>query len=384
MQTWRVALVGCGPRGLAQGRAYRAHPRTELVAVCDRLPERRETLANELGVASRFTDAEAMVRSVAPDIVAIPTGTEFHYPLCRQLLAHACHLDVEKPLCWDLAQADTLVALARQMAVKVAVHHQTRVGGAWRAQQAALRAGQIGEPQWLTASDKGYYGGFGLLNIGTHLVTNLTGLVGHCRAVSATALTNGSPLTPEDVVLAPYGMGPIAGEQIVATLEFDHGVLGTLRCQRFAKVDSAAYGFEVYGTSGRLLWRAGRAWGLAAPHDQPGASGGAWQPLEPVAPPVSDPTGAAQPDELWYVEEFVRALDEDRAHPCSIVSAAHTLEVLLGVLESAALQRRVELPQPRRAHPLLAWRAAHRLPPPPEVPRDYGPWLAAEEARWVG
>ena len=40
MQQYRVAILGCRGRGTAAGRAYHQHPRTEVVALCDLVPER--------------------------------------------------------------------------------------------------------------------------------------------------------------------------------------------------------------------------------------------------------------------------------------------------------------------------------------------------------
>jgi predicted dehydrogenase len=93
-----------------------------------------------------------------------------------------------------------------------------------RALASALAAGRIGKLRHIIASDKGYYGGYGLMNIGTHLVNNILHLAGHCRAVSAVATTGGRPITPQDVLPSPSGMGFIAGESITATLTFDGGV----------------------------------------------------------------------------------------------------------------------------------------------------------------
>jgi predicted dehydrogenase len=50
--TYRVAILGCRARGTAAGRAYAAHPRTQVVALCDLLPERAAALGDELGVAA--------------------------------------------------------------------------------------------------------------------------------------------------------------------------------------------------------------------------------------------------------------------------------------------------------------------------------------------
>ena len=63
-------------------------------------------------------------------------------------------------------------------------------------------------------------GGYGLMNIGTHLVNNMLEIAGHVRRVTAAATAGGRAITPHDVLPAPSGMGVIVGENITATLSF--------------------------------------------------------------------------------------------------------------------------------------------------------------------
>ena len=128
MQTYRIGILGCRGRGTAAARAYHAHPRTEIVALCDLVEERLNTLGDEVDVTARFTDLDEMIRQTQPDIVAIPTGTEFHYDLCMRVLEHGVNIEVEKPMCVDLVQADAVIAKAKAKGVQVAVHHQ---GTSW-------------------------------------------------------------------------------------------------------------------------------------------------------------------------------------------------------------------------------------------------------------
>ena len=52
----------------------------------------------------------------------------------------------------------------------------------------------------------------------------------------------------------------------------------TLLCERFPKVDTAAYMIEVLGTKGRLFWRVNGAWALDHPHFLPSDGGEAVAP----------------------------------------------------------------------------------------------------------
>jgi len=381
MKTYRVAILGCRGRGTAAARAYHAHPRTELVGLCDLIKERLDTLGDEVSVSARFTDLDEMIEKMKPDLVAIPTGTEFHYELCMRVLEHGVNIEVEKPMCAYLEQADAVLAKAKQKGVKVAEHHQGRVGASMQAIARAFDDGQIGSIRYIYGSGKGYYGGYGLMNIGTHTINNIIKFGGHCRSVVATGLTDGHHITPQDVVPSPSGMGTIACEHITATLQFDDGVTGTLLQHRFDKMDSTAYAMEIYGTEGRLFWKSSGAWWLPQPHFMPDGEHDQWQSLAPIYPEHYDPKSGVSQDDYWFVEEYVRALDEDSDHECSGAEAGHVIEIMMGIFESAAYGKRVNLPQTRRDHPLLRWRAEAGLEAPEKMPRPYGEWLSSEYRR---
>lgn len=233
MKSYRVAILGCRGRGTAAARAYHAHPRTEVVALCDLVQDRLDALGDELGVAARYTDLDAMMGQHQPDIVAIPTGTEFHHALALRVLDYGVHIDIEKPLCVNCQQADEVLAKARAKNVRIAVHHQGRVGVYMQAVAKALAEGRIGSLRHIHAHGKNYYGGYNLMNIGTHIINNMLKVAGPCRSVVATATTAGRPIAPTDVVPSPQGMGTIAGEHITATLDFAGGVTATLLQHRF-------------------------------------------------------------------------------------------------------------------------------------------------------
>lgn len=389
MRTYRVALLGCGSRGRAHGRAYLTHPRTTLVALCDLDAGRLQALGTELGVERRYADLDAMLAAAAPDIVAIPTATEFHFPLAMRCLEHGCHIDVEKPICEHLDQADELLATARRQNREIAVHHQWRVGPPTAAVLAALQEGRIGTLRYLYASGKGYYGGYGVPNIGTHLLNQLFALAGRVRSVSGHVLTDGRAIGPHDVLQAPMGMGIVAGENITALLEFETGVCATWLQHRFERIDLSAHMVEIYGTEGRLLWRPHGAFWLPTPNIPPGPNittppydNAHWEAL-PLTPPAAWTDAAAcNVDEFAFVDRYVAALDAGRSHPCSGAEGRHVMEVINALFFSAVQGRRIALADMPRHHPLRAFRAEHGLEPdPPPAPRAYRDWLAQEDAR---
>ncbi len=384
MKTYRVAILGCRSRGTSAAKAYHAHPRTQIVALCDLVQDRLKTLGDILNVpaSAHFTDLDEMIRRTNPDIVAISTATETHYPLCMRVLEHGVNIEVEKPLCIDLVQADALLAKAKEKNARVAVHHQRRTGASMQAIAKVFEAGTIGELRYIYASGKGYYAGYGLMNIGTHVINNMLRFGQKCRSVITQATTGGRSIHHEDVLPAPAGMGTVAGEYVTATLQFEGNVTGTLLQHRFPKVDTDAYVMELYGTEGRLLWSELKgAWWLPTPHFVPDGINDQWQPLTAIYPTHFDPETGADADDYCFVDAYVNALDENRDHQSNGEAGRHVIEILMAIFESAVYGRRVDLPQKNREHPLLHWRAEAGLGEIAQMPRDYGTWLALENKR---
>ena len=389
MNTYRVALLGCGGRGRQHGRAYRSHPRTELVATCDLDPARLESISLELGVSAQYRDLDMMLDQAQPDIVAIPTATQFHFPLAMRCLEWGCHIDVEKPITEHLGQADILMAKAQELSVEIAVHHQWRTSPAMTAVRKSFANGSIGDLRFLYASGKGYYGGYGLPNIGTHLLNQLFSMAGNVKAVSGHVLTDGRQIAPEDVLTAPQGMGIMAGENVTALLEFENGVCAVLLQHRFERIDLSAHVVEAYGSNGRLLWRPHGAFLLPGPNIPPGPNltewagdNGQWESL-----PLEMPSGWQEGmdchvDEFAFVDQYVQALDLGTHHPCDGASGRHVLEVINGIYTSAVEGHKVVIDEMKRGNPLHEFRTAAGLSPEPEPgPEGYDAFVTQEDAR---
>ena len=179
----------------------------------------------------------------------------------------------------------------------------------------------------------------------------------------------------------------MAGDRVTATLQFDNGVTGTLLQHRFDKLNLDAHVLELYGTEGRLLWHPHGAWWLPHPHALPVDDLNAWQKLEPLYADGFDqvvesiPNGELVEGDYWFVDEYVRALDEGRPHECSGAEGRHVVEIIMGIFESAAYGKRVDLPQADRQHPLLRWRREAGLGGPEPMPMTDAEWLEEEKKR---
>ena len=130
MEQIRTAVIGTGYLGRFHAEKFAALPAAELVAVVDIRPERATESAARLGVRA-LTDYHALIGEV--DAVSIVVPTTLHHEVARFFLANGVHVLVEKPITTTLAQADELIALARERVLVLQVGHSERFNAALRA-----------------------------------------------------------------------------------------------------------------------------------------------------------------------------------------------------------------------------------------------------------
>lgn len=143
----RVAVIGMGPIGNRHADLYQADPLSELVAVCDRIPERADAAASRLGVPG-FYDAQKMLDALRPDVVSVATGgVEYgsdHYEPTMQALSAGCHVLGEKPISNEVEEGEEMVAKAREMGVCYGINLNHRFTPAARVAKRWVDEGRIG------------------------------------------------------------------------------------------------------------------------------------------------------------------------------------------------------------------------------------------------
>jgi predicted dehydrogenase len=113
----RVCVIGMGPIGNRHAGIYKEDELAELVGVCDILHDRADAAAARLS-APGFYDAREMLDKLRPDLCSVTTGGyEYgsdHYQPTMQALAAGCHVLCEKPISNEIAEAEEMVAFARE------------------------------------------------------------------------------------------------------------------------------------------------------------------------------------------------------------------------------------------------------------------------------
>jgi len=113
MDRLRLAVVGCGNISQMNVPGYLAHPRCDVVALCDTVPERAKRRAKEWGITPRiYSDFAQVLDDPGIDAVELLTPTWLHAAQIIAALAAGKHVSCQKPLAISVAEADRIAAAA--------------------------------------------------------------------------------------------------------------------------------------------------------------------------------------------------------------------------------------------------------------------------------
>ena len=127
-----LAVIGCGRMGKLHARTYAGLPQAKLVGVFDADPLAAEATAKEYDCRP-FSNLEELLSRVKAATIATPT--RFHAQVAETCLKRGVACLIEKPLAFNVAECEKIVAWSKQFGVTVQVGHIERFNPAMRAMQ---------------------------------------------------------------------------------------------------------------------------------------------------------------------------------------------------------------------------------------------------------
>jgi predicted dehydrogenase len=143
----KVAVVGTGGWAEQHTRIFSRREDTDLVAVVGRDAERTAARAKRYG-AKPYTDLDEMIERERPDLITVSLPNEHHFDITRKLIDARIPLLVEKPLVFDLEQADELLEAAGDLFFAINFNH--RYAEPVLRARAAISRGELGEIMFST------------------------------------------------------------------------------------------------------------------------------------------------------------------------------------------------------------------------------------------
>ncbi len=135
MKKIRTAVIGVGHMGRYHAEKFAACEGAELAAVVDSDQERAAALAEKLGCAA-FADYRQILGQADAAVIATPTAQ--HYEIALACIGAGMHVLIEKPITRTVAEADALIAAAKQRGLVLQVGHVERQNIAFRALAARM------------------------------------------------------------------------------------------------------------------------------------------------------------------------------------------------------------------------------------------------------
>ena len=132
----KVGVVGTGALGQHHTRIYGELAEAELVGIYDVDPARAAEMAAKHQTRA-FNDLDALMAEVEAVSVVVPTDK--HRAVAGALIERGVHVLIEKPIAATTAEAEELVALAKQHGVIVQVGHVERFNPVLSYLEAAAR-----------------------------------------------------------------------------------------------------------------------------------------------------------------------------------------------------------------------------------------------------
>ncbi|MDE2868261.1 MAG: Gfo/Idh/MocA family oxidoreductase [Chloroflexota bacterium] len=366
-----IGATGAGNYGHDLDLAWQFIPAVEVVAVTDVDEELARAKADQLGARQAFGDFREMLHRVQADFVTVCLRRphERSEMMLAAIEAGAKGIYCEKPFVRTPAEADAVVAAAERGGTKIQVAHNWRVDPKVRRMLEMVRAGDIGRLVAMHATGKNDSrrgGAEDLAVLGVHQLDLLRQFAGDPRQLSANVMQAGRPVGIQDAREGNENLGLMAGDQIFATLLFDHGVTGTFSSVRTGRGMHRQMGIELVGTAGLLSLRGGPTTGQPLlinrrPELDPGVESN-WEtvPVPPLdAEALGDTEGKADVRQLLHTtmtRDLVRAVEQNRRPICDAIDGRWTVEMVLAVHEAGLTQQTVRFPLQVRENPYAARR----------------------------
>lgn len=237
----KIALIGAGGWGRQHARILAAHPAVDFCAVVGRTLEKTRSRAAEVGVPY-YLDINAMLAQEKPDLVSLSLPNQGHFAATMAVIEAGYPLLVEKPLVFDLAEAEQLLEAAAKRNLFFAINFNHRYARPVEMAHAAIQAGRLGDLVFATWR----FGGSGG---DCHDHNNL--IETQCHGFDLLEYLCG----PIDSIMAQMTDRTGKGySTLVLALHFANGAVGSLvgsYDSSYAYADT--HHVEINGTAGRIL-----------------------------------------------------------------------------------------------------------------------------------
>jgi predicted dehydrogenase len=183
MDKVRVGLIGLG-FGSEFIPIYQAHPKAEVIAICQRSQARLDEIGDKFGIAARYTDFREVVTDPNVDFVHINSPIPDHAPQTIAALKAGKHVMCTVPMATTLEEAAEIVGLVRETGLKYMMAETVVYSREYLFIKELYDKGELGRIQYLQASHPqdmegwpDYWKDIVPMHYATHVVSPLMAMV---------------------------------------------------------------------------------------------------------------------------------------------------------------------------------------------------------------
>ncbi len=336
-----VALVGAGNIAGRYVEDLLKYPELRVVGLTDLHRERADRLAQVAGCRAYASLHELLADQDVALLVNL-TPPSSHAAVTRTALEAGRHVFSEKPLASNAAEARDLVELALRRGLRLGCAPIVSMGelaqSAWR----WVREGSLGTVRLAYADvnwgrveswhpePQPFLEVGALIDVGVYPLTMLTSIFGPARRVHAVS----AMLMPERTTLAGESFRLQRDDFMLALIELESGMLVRLTANFYVSDRDRQRGIELHGDRGSLWLSNWFQYQGILEHAPFGEDARPVPLIREAKDPI--PWGAG-------VVEMAAAIRDARPHRASGEQAAHVVETLDAVLQSAAGGTAVEV-----------------------------------------
>jgi predicted dehydrogenase len=350
----RIGIIGCGMIAGPYVRSLRPFPQVELAGVASRTYAKCSVFAGENDLRA-YESVAALLSDDTIEMVLDLSGQDAHASVVASCLDAGKHVYCEKPLALSYAQAAELAARAKAAGLRLGSAPSTFMGEAQQTAAKVIREGRLGKVRLVYAeinhgrvetwhaSAPSFYRCGPLFDMGPYALILLTSIFGPAARVQAF----GRYLLPERRTTDGTAFTLEKPDFVLALVEFRDGPLARLSINYYAdwwKKEGELV--EFHGDEGSLCLGHVSVFGAPVEYAEYGKR------YEAVTP-VREPFQGIE----WGrgVVDMAAALREGRPHRASGEQAAHIVEIMCAIEESAAANKAVDVKSTFPAPAPMEW-----------------------------
>lgn len=354
MSKWiRTAILGCGNIADRYATFITKYPEIQLAGFSDIDVGRAEEFTERFG-GRTYRDLEELLDDATVELVVNLTIHHAHAEVIERCLKAGKHVHTEKPLALNIMDARSLITLAEERGLRLSSAPSNFMGEAQQTVCSLIRSGQLGTTRLIYAevnhgrieswhpNPEPFYAVGIMWDVAVYPLTLITAMHGRVTTVMACSHL----LYPDRVTKEGRAFHISTPDYYLASLKLASGPVIRLTANFYVDGGKQGGSVEFHGDKGSVYLRNFQEFDAAVEFQAYGTD---------YAPVTLVREAAERYEFSRGVEDLAQAMIEGRPHRSSSAHAAHVVDVVSAIVQSAAENRTVSVESDFPLPPPMPW-----------------------------